>query len=168
MPMSNRRCILPCSAPVISWIFLLIPPAYGQTTPINPPPGWKQVPQGEGACSVEKSCAELAPTMIRSALGPSPLEENLRYLTDSIGGRMTGSPEADRAAGWAVEAFRHAGVDEVHTEAFTVPAELERRTHPRRSSRAGFVRAATGIDRVVAADAGRGHHGERGRRGGGR
>jgi carboxypeptidase Q len=60
--------------------------------------------------------------MIQSALGASPLEENLRYLTDSIGGRVTGSPEADRAVGWAVEALRHAGVDEVHTEKFTLPA----------------------------------------------
>jgi carboxypeptidase Q len=60
--------------------------------------------------------------MIQSALGISPLEENLRYLTDSIGGRVTGSPSADRAVGWAVEAFRHAGVDEVHTEKFTIPA----------------------------------------------
>jgi hypothetical protein len=60
--------------------------------------------------------------MIQSALGVSPLEENLRYLTDSIGGRVTGSPAADRAVGWAVEAFRHAGVDEVHTEKFSLPA----------------------------------------------
>ena len=59
--------------------------------------------------------------MIQSALGPSPLEENLRYLTDTIGGRVTSSPAADRAAGWGVEAFRHAGVDEVHTEQFTIP-----------------------------------------------
>jgi carboxypeptidase Q len=138
--MSNRRRILRYSAPAILWIFLLIPPAYGQTAPINPPPGWKPVPQGEGACSVEKSCAELAPTMIRSALGPSPLEENLRYLTDSIGGRMTGSPEADRAAGWAVEAFRHAGVDEVHTETFTVPVSWsEGHTHAEVLAPASFA-----------------------------
>jgi len=58
--------------------------------------------------------------MIQSALGPSPLEENLRYLTDTIGGRVTGTPAADRAADWAVQAFRHAGVDEVHTEKFTI------------------------------------------------
>jgi hypothetical protein len=56
--------------------------------------------------------------MIQSALGASPLEENLRYLTDTIGGRVTGSPAADRAAKWAVEAFRRAGVDDVHTEKF--------------------------------------------------
>jgi hypothetical protein len=79
------------------------------------------VPSGTPGCSVEKSCAELAPAMIKSALGPSPLEENLRYLSDNIGGRLTGTPEADRAVGWAVEALRHAGVDEVHTEKFTIP-----------------------------------------------
>ncbi len=70
---------------------------------------------------MEKSCTELAPQMIQSALGTSPLEENLRYLTDTIGGRVTGTPAADRAADWAVQAFRHAGVDEVHTEKFTIP-----------------------------------------------
>jgi hypothetical protein len=59
--------------------------------------------------------------MMQSALGASPLEENLRYLTTTLRGRVTGSPKAERAAGWAVEAFRRAGVDEVHTEKFTVP-----------------------------------------------
>ena len=60
--------------------------------------------------------------MIQNAEGPSPLEENLRTLTDSIGGRVTGSPEAARAVRWAVEALRKAGVDSAHTEKFTVPA----------------------------------------------
>ncbi|MBZ5694514.1 MAG: M28 family peptidase [Acidobacteriia bacterium] len=104
-----------------AWLLLMASASSAQQAPINLPPGWKQVPQGTGACSVEKSCSDLAPGMIRSAMGPSPLGENLRYLTDTIGGRVTGSPEADRAVGWAVEAFRHAGVDEVHTEKFTVP-----------------------------------------------
>jgi carboxypeptidase Q len=91
-----------------------LPPAPGDN--LGPKP-----PAGTGACSVEKTCADVAPDIIRSALGSSPLEENLRYLTDVIGGRMTGSPAADRAVGWGAEAFRHAGVDEVHTEKFTVP-----------------------------------------------
>ncbi len=59
--------------------------------------------------------------MIQSAEGPSPLAENLRHLTDEIGGRVSGSPAADKAVGWGVEAFRHAGVDDVHTEKFTIP-----------------------------------------------
>jgi carboxypeptidase Q len=92
-----------------------------QIPPIKPAPLSAQVPQGSGACSVQKSCAELAPAMIQSALGPSPLEENLRYLSDTIGGRVTGTPAADRAADWGVQAFRHAGVDDVHTEKFTIP-----------------------------------------------
>jgi carboxypeptidase Q len=101
---------------------LLHPPnVTAQKNPMQQAPGWKQVPQGTGACTIEKSCAELAPEMIRSALGASPLEENLRYLTDSIGGRVSGSAAAHRAVGWAVEALRRAGVDEVHAEKFTVP-----------------------------------------------
>ena len=73
-------------------VVLVVPLSSGQGTSINPPKGFGQVPQGTGACSVEKSCADLAPMMIKSAEGPSPLEENLRTLTDSIGGRVTGSP----------------------------------------------------------------------------
>lgn len=104
---------------VLSATVLLPFGTFAQIPPLKPPP--LQVPAGTGTCSVEKSCDDLAPAMIQSALGPSPLEENLRYLTDTIGGRVTGSPAADRAVGWAVEALHHAGVDEVHTEKFTIP-----------------------------------------------
>src|SRR5580698_4811504 len=96
--------------------------AVAQTIPpVTPAPLAKQVPSGGGGCSIEKSCAEIAPQMEKAAMGVSPLEENLRYLSDSIGGRVTGTPAADRAAGWAVQALRLAGVDEVHTEKYTMP-----------------------------------------------
>ena len=104
---------------VLSAVALFSFGTFAQLPPVKPPP--LQVPTGSGACSVHKSCDDLAPAMIRSALGPSPLEENLRFLTDTVGGRVTGSPAADRAVGWAVEALHHAGVDEVHTEKFTIP-----------------------------------------------
>jgi carboxypeptidase Q len=96
-------------------------PVFGQIPPVKPAPLSKQLPQGTGACSVQASCAEAAPAMVQSAIGASPLAENLRYLTDSVGGRVTGSAAADRAASWGVQAFRNAGVDEVHTERFTIP-----------------------------------------------
>jgi len=48
------------------------------------------------------------------------MEENLRRLTDEIGGRVTGSPEMAKAVDWAVGAFRTAGID-VHTEKYTLP-----------------------------------------------
>lgn len=85
-----------------------------RTNPLTPP-------SGPGVCAEGKSCAEVAPVIVQSATGTSPLGENLRYLTDVIGGRVTGSPAADRAVGWAVEAFRHTGVDEVLTEKFAIP-----------------------------------------------
>src|SRR5579864_4069260 len=80
-----------------------------------------KVPQGEPGCRIDKPCAEVAPDIIKSVLGASPLENNLRHLTDVIGGRVTGSPAGEKAADWAVEAFRSAGVDEVHSEKFTIP-----------------------------------------------
>jgi carboxypeptidase Q len=104
------------------FVVLVVLVTLGQGNPISPPAGFGQVPQGTGACSVEKSCADLAPLMIQSAEGASPLEENLRTLTDSIGGRVTGSPAAARAVAWAADALRKAGVDSVHTEKFTLAA----------------------------------------------
>src|ERR1700690_988714 len=105
----------------VSILALACAPAFAQIPPVKPAPLSKQLPQGSGACSVQASCAEAAPAMVQSALGASPLAENLRYLTDSIGGRVTGSAPADRAASWGVQAFRSAGVDEVHTEKFSIP-----------------------------------------------
>jgi carboxypeptidase Q len=115
---------------LVPGLLLLSLATAAQIPPIKPAPLSAQVPQGSGACSVQKSCAELTPTMIQSALGPSPLEENLRYLSDTIGGRVTGTPSSDRAADWGVQAFRHAGVDDVHTEKFSIPVSWsEGHTH---------------------------------------
>ena len=75
-------------------------------------------------CSAEEAsaCAQAAPKIIANALGASPLAENLRRLTDEVGGRVTGSPAMARAVAWGAAAFRDAGVDEVHTERYTIPA----------------------------------------------
>ncbi len=98
------------------WLAALASVAHGQLPLVQPAPLWKQMPSGEGACSVEKSCAELAPEMIRSALGESPLAENVKTLARTIGPRVPGSPALVNAALWAVEAFRKAGADDVHVE----------------------------------------------------
>ena len=77
--------------------------------------------QGPVACSAtEASCAEAASKILPQVMGPSPLEGNLRRLTDEVGGRVTGSPEMAKAIKWAVAAFRAEGVD-VHTEKYTLP-----------------------------------------------
>ncbi|HEY4818325.1 MAG TPA: M20/M25/M40 family metallo-hydrolase, partial [Candidatus Acidoferrum sp.] len=76
---------------------------------------------GAAACSAtEASCAEAAAKILPQVMGPSPIEENLRRLTDEVGGRVTGSPEMAKAVEWAIAAFRAEGVD-VHTEKYTLP-----------------------------------------------
>ena len=60
--------------------------------------------------------------VIAESQKPSPLAENLRVLTDEIGGRVPGTPAMDRAIRWAQDAFRAAGADSVNSESFTIPA----------------------------------------------
>src|SRR5580700_572142 len=91
-----------------------LPPAKDSLAPA-------QSAQSAAACSATdaSSCAQAAAKIIPQVMGPSPMEENLRRLTDEIGGRVTGSPEMARAIDWAVAAFRAAGI-EVHTEKYTL------------------------------------------------
>src|SRR5215469_18852895 len=81
-----------------------------------------QMTQGAAGCSVAEasSCAQAAAKITPMVMGESPLEENLRRLTDGIGGRVTGSPEMAKAVEWGVEGFRAAGVD-VHMEKYAIP-----------------------------------------------
>ena len=62
-----------------------------------------------------------ADRIIQEALKPSPIQQNLRHLTDEIGGRVPGTPAMDRAVAWGVASFKEAGADNVHTEEFKMP-----------------------------------------------
>lgn len=117
--------------------FLLIatiaPVTRAQLPPLQSPSKWGQVPQGTGACSVEKSCADLAPGMIRNALGASPLDGEIRALADILASHD--SSTGREAARWASEAFRQAGADQVRAEASAggaenLVAEIRGRDHP--------------------------------------
>ena len=93
-----------------------LPPA--KSDPLRPPQGIS----GTAACSATESsaCAQAAAKIIPIVMGDSPLQENLRKLTDEIGGRVSGSPAMAKAVEWAVAGFRAAGVD-VHTEKYMLP-----------------------------------------------
>ena len=65
---------------------------------------------------------DAADKVITEALKPSPLETNLRRLTDEVGGRVPGTPAMQKAIDWGVDAFKAAGADSVHTETFTLSA----------------------------------------------
>src|SRR6267378_8582574 len=79
------------------------------------------------ACLLMVPCHALAQArsdadlLIQEAMKTSPIEQNLRHLTDEIGGRVPGTPAMDRAVAWGVAAFKDAGADSVHTESFKMP-----------------------------------------------
>lgn len=50
-----------------------------------------------------------------------PSMATLGELTDTVGGRLTGSPAYNKAADWAMEKFRSYGLKNVHLEPFTLP-----------------------------------------------
>jgi hypothetical protein len=93
-----------------------LPPA--KKDPLAP----AQASQSAAACSATdaSSCAQAAAKILPIVMGPSPMEENLRRLTDEIGGRVTGTPQMAKAVEWGVAAFRAAGID-VHMEKYPLP-----------------------------------------------
>ena len=93
-----------------------LPPV--KLNPLRAPQG----DRGTAACSATEtsSCAEAAAKILPLILGDSPMIENLRRLTDEIGGRVTGTPEMAKAVQWGIAGFRAAGVD-VHTEKYMLP-----------------------------------------------
>ena len=116
-----RRTILLSSLLLCLFVSLLSPSAQlpqQQKDPLNP----AQVTKSSAACSVSdtSTCAQAAAKILPIVMGPSPMEENLRRLTDEIGGRVTGTPQMAKAIEWGVAAFRSAGID-VHTEKYTLP-----------------------------------------------
>jgi hypothetical protein len=116
-----RRAIFIAS--LLFYILTPLLPLQAQLPPAKKDPlSFAQGAQGKTGCSTTEasSCAEAAAKILPIVMGSSPLEENLRRLTDEIGGRVTGTPEMAKAVEWGVAAFRAAGVD-VHTEKYTLP-----------------------------------------------
>src|ERR1700733_3973377 len=118
----GSRCGLIRSGSLLVTSFLLCflaSPLAAQLPPVNSDPFGKSSANAQACSATEASCAEAAAKIIPQVMGPSPMEENLRRLTDEIGGRVSGSPEMAKAVDWAIATFRAEGV-EVHTEKYTL------------------------------------------------
>lgn len=95
--------------------------ASAQLPPVKNPLAPGQHPPAAGCSATDaSSCAQAAAKILPLVMGPSPMEENLRRLTDEIGGRVTGTPQMAKAIEWGVAAFRAARID-VHAEKYTLP-----------------------------------------------
>ena len=71
-----------------------------------------------------QSPSEMKPVTDRLAASvyTGPSMATLRELTDTFGGRLTGSPAYQRSADWAAAKFRSYGIQNVQLEPFTIPA----------------------------------------------
>ncbi|OLC90156.1 MAG: peptidase M28 [Acidobacteria bacterium] len=122
--MAERHLMRHRVFPLISLLLYLLVgsfPSAAQLPPTKKDP--LAAPQSsQAACSAAdaSSCAQVAAKLLPLIMSPSPMEENLRRLTDEIGGRVTGTPQMAKAVEWGVAAFRAAGID-VHTERYTLP-----------------------------------------------
>lgn len=68
--------------------------------------------------------AEDVDVLVGAMLGNTPIINDLRSLTDSIGGRVTGSPSNSAAVAWALERFEQAGVPAT-AEKFEMPSQWQ-------------------------------------------
>src|SRR3954464_1271876 len=104
--------------------------------------------------------------VIDEALKPSSIQENLRVLTDEIGGRVPGTPSMEKAIHWGVDAFKAAGADEVKGESYTIPPSWQEGA-PRvsvispaqfnlRAVSVGWAPATNGAVKARVADVGKG------------
>jgi len=95
----------------------------------------------------------------------SQVMENLEYLSDEIGPRLTGSPQLKQANDWAAAKFREYGLTNVHLEPWTIAHSWTRGTaqarivspagHPLTIASAGWSPGTNGVARgpVVYFDA---------------
>ncbi len=61
------------------------------------------------------------PALLKRASGETPLAKDLEELTDTVGGRPTGTPACTRAVTWGLARFRALKLPRVYTESFTLP-----------------------------------------------
>src|SRR5262249_19223558 len=87
----------------------------------------------------------------------SELMQNLEHLSDSIGPRLTGSPQLKQANDWTAEMFKKYGLTNVHLEPYTIAHSWTRGTaharivspteHPLTIAAAGWSPSTSGAVR---------------------
>ncbi len=87
--------------------------------------GAAQSPTQSPAPTVSAATRAAAKELIGDIMLNGQAYEYDRQLADTIGPRLTGSPNYVRAADWAQAQFKSIGLSNVHTEAWTIPATWE-------------------------------------------
>ncbi len=104
-----RSCL--SAATFVALAFLLIP------TP---------TPAVEVAPAPRLSSAPLDRAIIAEIKSKSELMKNLQYISDVIGGRLTGSKNLERANNWTADKMKSYGLENVRLEPWEIPVGWER------------------------------------------
>jgi carboxypeptidase Q len=90
---------------------------------------WAQQPAtAPAAPTANFEAVALDQKVLAEAKNGSEIMNNLGYLSDIIGPRLTGSAALKRANEWAAEKMRSYGLTDVHLEAYSIPMGWERGT----------------------------------------
>lgn len=109
----------PPRAPLLSAALAVL--LLGTAAPAQvPPAGGRAAPGGE--------VAEADGKIMREIRQNSQVLENLEYLSDMIGPRLTGTEQLKRANDWTLRKFQQYGLANAHLEAFTIPTGWSRGT----------------------------------------
>jgi carboxypeptidase Q len=85
---------------------------------------WLMVAKGWSARAADEESGALAATdakIIGEVRDHGEVIDNLEYLSDQIGARLTGTPQLKQANDWTAEMFRKYGLTNVHEESYSIP-----------------------------------------------
>jgi hypothetical protein len=89
---------------------------------------YAQAPATPATKTQQPGATEVDRKILTEAKKNSDIMNNLTYLSDVIGPRLTGSAAVERANKWAAERMKAYGLENVHLEPWTIPEGWERGT----------------------------------------
>ena len=98
-----------------------LPAAWAQTKPGRAPRAERQSPVVAQSPRVDRADSLALRKLYDEALLRGQSYENLRYLTGTIGGRLSGSPQAQQAVEWGRLTLEKMGLDRVYLQEVMVP-----------------------------------------------
>jgi hypothetical protein len=88
------------------------------TRPAASAPGQAGKPATDTAATLDDGTLKSLAAVAGAGMMETDTYENLRELSDDIGGRVTGSPEAAKAIAWGLEKMKSIGLENVHSESW--------------------------------------------------
>jgi carboxypeptidase Q len=105
---------------------LMLPALALALSQIAPAAETAPAPRAPGEARAKLRAAELDQALMSEVASKSELMKNLEYLSDTIGGRLTGSKNVERANEWTAAKMKEYGLENVKLEPWEIPMGWER------------------------------------------